>query len=252
MFGHVRGSFTGAVADRKGKFESANDGTLFLDEIGDMSLITQVKLLRVLQEGEVTPVGSSATRPVDVRILAATSKNLARGDRARRLSRRPLRSDQRPEHRGARPCAAGGRTSPTWPSTSCAWPAWRTASAQAAVSARRRLPDAAALARQRARAAQRHGAAGGAGAPRRGDPSRRDVGPADGRGGGGGRRRPSAPAPGAVALRAAVHPRAPLREPRQPGPDRARAGHRAHEPLPEDEAAGDSATSARSACARRP
>jgi two-component system nitrogen regulation response regulator NtrX len=76
MFGHVRGAFTGAYADRRGKFESANRGTLFLDEIGDMSLIGQVKLLRVLQEGEVSPVGSSETRPVDVRILAATSKNL--------------------------------------------------------------------------------------------------------------------------------------------------------------------------------
>jgi two-component system nitrogen regulation response regulator NtrX len=76
MFGHVRGAFTGAYADRRGKFESANRGTLFLDEIGDLSLIGQVKLLRVLQEGEVSPVGSSETRSVDVRILAATSKNL--------------------------------------------------------------------------------------------------------------------------------------------------------------------------------
>jgi two-component system, NtrC family, nitrogen regulation response regulator NtrX len=76
MFGHVRGAFTGATADRKGKFESASQGTLFLDEIGDMSLLTQVKLLRVLQEGEVTPVGTSENRPVDVRILAATAKNL--------------------------------------------------------------------------------------------------------------------------------------------------------------------------------
>jgi two-component system nitrogen regulation response regulator NtrX len=76
MFGHVRGAFTGAIADRKGKFESASKGTLFLDEIGDMSLFTQVKLLRVLQEGEVTPVGTSENRPVDVRILGATSKNL--------------------------------------------------------------------------------------------------------------------------------------------------------------------------------
>jgi two-component system nitrogen regulation response regulator NtrX len=76
MFGHVKGAFTGAVAERRGTFESANGGTLFLDEIGDMSTIMQVKLLRTLQEGEVTPVGSSRARPVDVRILAATSKNL--------------------------------------------------------------------------------------------------------------------------------------------------------------------------------
>ncbi|MCG6925440.1 MAG: sigma-54 dependent transcriptional regulator [Acidobacteria bacterium] len=76
MFGHVKGAFTGAVADRRGTFESADGGTLFLDEIGDMSLVMQVKLLRTLQEGQVTPVGSSQSRPVDVRILAATSKNL--------------------------------------------------------------------------------------------------------------------------------------------------------------------------------
>ena len=76
MFGHMKGSFTGATGDRKGKFEAATGGTLFLDEIGDMSLVTQAKLLRVLQEGVVTPVGSSEPRKVDVRILSATSKNL--------------------------------------------------------------------------------------------------------------------------------------------------------------------------------
>ncbi len=76
MFGHVKGAFTGAVGDRKGKFEAAAAGTLFLDEIGDMSLITQAKLLRVLQEGVVTPVGSAEARPVDVRIVSATGKNL--------------------------------------------------------------------------------------------------------------------------------------------------------------------------------
>jgi two-component system nitrogen regulation response regulator NtrX len=76
MFGHVKGSFTGAVGDRKGKFEAANAGTLFLDELGDMSLMTQAKLLRVLQEGMVTPVGSTEARPVDVRVVCATSKNI--------------------------------------------------------------------------------------------------------------------------------------------------------------------------------
>ena len=76
MFGHVKGSFTGAVGDRKGKFEAANAGTLFLDELGDMSLMTQAKLLRVLQEGMVTPVGSTEVRPVDVRVVCATSKNI--------------------------------------------------------------------------------------------------------------------------------------------------------------------------------
>ncbi len=76
LFGHLKGAFTGAVASRKGKFESAHGGTLFLDEIGDMSLATQAKLLRVLQDGIVTPVGAVEGRTVDVRILSATSKDL--------------------------------------------------------------------------------------------------------------------------------------------------------------------------------
>jgi len=76
MFGHVKGSFTGAHADRRGVFESAHGGSLFLDEIGDMSLMTQAKLLRVLQEHVVTPVGSSESRSVDVRVVSATSKHL--------------------------------------------------------------------------------------------------------------------------------------------------------------------------------
>jgi two-component system nitrogen regulation response regulator NtrX len=76
MFGHVKGAFTGAVSDRRGTFETADGGTLFLDEIGDMGLVMQAKLLRVLQEGQLTPVGSSKSRSVDVRVLAATSKNL--------------------------------------------------------------------------------------------------------------------------------------------------------------------------------
>ncbi len=76
MFGHVKGAFTGALGDRSGVFETASGGTLFLDEVGDMSPITQTKLLRVLQEGVVTPVGSRETRAVDVRIISATSKYL--------------------------------------------------------------------------------------------------------------------------------------------------------------------------------
>jgi two-component system nitrogen regulation response regulator NtrX len=76
LFGHVRGAFTGAVADRRGKFEAADSGTIFLDEIGDMSLKTQAKVLRVLQEQVVEPVGSTQTVRVDVRVLAATNKDL--------------------------------------------------------------------------------------------------------------------------------------------------------------------------------
>lgn len=76
LFGHVRGAFTGAATSRKGVFEEASEGTLFLDEIGELSPATQVKLLRVLQEGEVRPVGSSTTRQVNVRVIAATHRNL--------------------------------------------------------------------------------------------------------------------------------------------------------------------------------
>ena len=76
LFGHVKGSFTGAVKDKKGLFEIANNGTFFLDEIGDTSPTMQVKLLRVLQEGTFTPVGALEPRSVNVRIIAATNKNL--------------------------------------------------------------------------------------------------------------------------------------------------------------------------------
>jgi two-component system nitrogen regulation response regulator NtrX len=76
LFGHMKGSFTGAFADRAGKFEQADGGTLFLDEVGDMSLSAQAKLLRVLQEGVVTRIGGSKSIEVDVRVLAATNKDL--------------------------------------------------------------------------------------------------------------------------------------------------------------------------------
>ena len=76
LFGHVRGAFTGAVADRRGKFELAHGGTIFLDEIGDMSLKTQAKVLRVLQEQVMEAVGGSTRIKVDARVLAATNKDL--------------------------------------------------------------------------------------------------------------------------------------------------------------------------------
>ncbi|MEO5340441.1 MAG: sigma-54 dependent transcriptional regulator [Magnetococcus sp. MYC-9] len=76
LFGHVRGAFTGAAHTRTGRFELANNGTLFLDEIGDMSPKLQVKMLRVLQEKVVEPVGAVKTVKVDVRVIAATHKNL--------------------------------------------------------------------------------------------------------------------------------------------------------------------------------
>ncbi|MCF0234774.1 MAG: sigma-54-dependent Fis family transcriptional regulator, partial [Thermoguttaceae bacterium] len=76
LFGHVKGAFTDAAGDRVGKFEYANGGTLFLDEVGDMPLATQVKLLRVLESGEITPVGSNKTVKVNVRLVSATNRNL--------------------------------------------------------------------------------------------------------------------------------------------------------------------------------
>ncbi len=76
LFGHTKGAFTGAAADNKGLFRSADGGTLLLDEIAEMPQSLQVKLLRALQEQEVTPIGSSAAIKFDVRIIAATNKNL--------------------------------------------------------------------------------------------------------------------------------------------------------------------------------
>ena len=76
LFGHKKGSFTSAIKDHKGKFEQADGGTIFLDEIGDMSLPAQAKVLRVLQERKLTPVGGDKEITVDVRVIAATNKNL--------------------------------------------------------------------------------------------------------------------------------------------------------------------------------
>jgi two-component system nitrogen regulation response regulator NtrX len=85
LFGHTRGAFTGAVAERRGRFEHAHGGTIFLDEIGDMSLKTQAKVLRALQEQAVQPVGGTASIRVDVRVVAATNKELQEEIRAGRF-----------------------------------------------------------------------------------------------------------------------------------------------------------------------
>jgi DNA-binding NtrC family response regulator len=76
LFGHVKGAYTGADRDRAGVFEAADGGTLFLDEVGDLSPSAQAKLLRAVEEGHVTPVGTSTARPVDVRLVAATNRSL--------------------------------------------------------------------------------------------------------------------------------------------------------------------------------
>jgi PAS domain S-box-containing protein len=85
LFGHVRGAFSGATNTRQGRFEIANGGTIFLDEVAELSPATQVKLLRVLQEGEFEKVGSSATQNVDVRVIAATNRDLKAAMRSGRV-----------------------------------------------------------------------------------------------------------------------------------------------------------------------
>src|SRR6266436_358844 len=104
LFGHVRGAFTGAVADRRGKFEVADGGTIFLDEIGDMSLKTQAKVLRVLQEQTMEPVGGVTRIRVDTRVVAATNKDLQAEIRAS-AARAPGRHSAagRPFHGRLRP-----------------------------------------------------------------------------------------------------------------------------------------------------
>jgi two-component system response regulator AtoC len=77
LFGHEKGSFTGAMTMRKGRFETANKGTIFLDEIGEMTLGTQTKLLRILQEREFERIGSNTPIKIDIRVIAATNRNLA-------------------------------------------------------------------------------------------------------------------------------------------------------------------------------
>ena len=98
LFGHVKGSFTGAVKDKSGLFAAAEQGTFFLDEIGETTPATQVKLLRVLQHREVIPVGATEPIPIDTRVIAATNRDLDRGDRAREFPERSLLSPQRHRH----------------------------------------------------------------------------------------------------------------------------------------------------------
>ncbi len=104
LFGHEKGSFTGALAQHKGRFEAAHRGTIFLDEVGEMSLATQKKLLRVLQEREFERVGGTAPVKVDVRVIAATNRTLRDEMLDGTFPRRPVLPPQC--HRGAYATAA--------------------------------------------------------------------------------------------------------------------------------------------------
>jgi anaerobic nitric oxide reductase transcription regulator len=115
LFGHTRGAFTGASRDRAGKFELANHGTLFLDEIGELPLSIQPKLLRAIQEGEIQRIGSDKSANVDVRLLAATNRNLEaevenksfRADLYHRLNVYPIKVPSLKEHKEDIPLLAG-------------------------------------------------------------------------------------------------------------------------------------------------
>jgi DNA-binding NtrC family response regulator len=109
LFGHERGAFTGAVSDKVGLFETSHRGTVFLDEIGDLPLDLQANLLRFLQEGTISRVGSTRSIKLDVRVLAATHVDLEKGRRRGHLPPRPLLPPQRPAvARGAAARAARG------------------------------------------------------------------------------------------------------------------------------------------------
>ena len=98
LFGHVKGAYTDAHTARKGKFQQADSGTIFLDEIGELPIEVQMKLLRVLQEREVEPMGGTETHAVDVRIIAATNRRLETAIEQKDFQGGPLLSAQRHSH----------------------------------------------------------------------------------------------------------------------------------------------------------
>ena len=111
LFGHVKGAFTSAIQTKKGYFEVADRGTIFFDEIGTIGPETQIKLLRVIQEKEFTPLGSTDPIKVDVRILAATNADLRATGEGRQVPRGPVLPAERDQHRAAAAARAQGRYS---------------------------------------------------------------------------------------------------------------------------------------------
>ena len=132
LFGHEKGSFTGATDKQVGKFELADRGTIFLDEVGDMSLKTQAKVLRVLQEGEVERLGSSRTLKVDVRVIAATNKDLEEEIEQGTVPRGPVLPAERDSHLRAAAARTARTTSRRWSATSPTSSRARTTSGRSA------------------------------------------------------------------------------------------------------------------------
>ena len=118
LFGHEKGSFTGATATRRGKFELADGGTIFLDEVGDLHGASQAKLLRVLQEGEFHRVGGEQIIRVSVRVISATNRDLARAGGAGEVPRGPVL----PAQRGAHPRAGAARAAARYPAAGRIFP----------------------------------------------------------------------------------------------------------------------------------